>query len=324
MKKNLILLAIAAIGLSSCGGGMKQGPGGMLYNIHEDKSGPTLKEGDFAAVNVIAKTEGDSLLTSTYDSGMPAALFLRAPQAKGDVMAALALLSEGDSATVKVNIDSTSQKGAPKPPFKGKYVIYQLKVVKVISKGNLTDAVFNDRCKAYYSDVVAKVKKREPAKIEKFVADNNLKVTKTASGLNYYVTKAATGATPAVGDTAVVNYTGKIMGQTKFFETSVKEIAMTDKKTFNPTRPYGPIRVAVGTRGVIPGWDEGLALMHKGEKVTLIIPSDLAYGEQGMMPVIPPFSTLVFDMELVDIVKPNPNAKPAVAPMPIQAQMPGK
>lgn len=324
MKKNLILLAIAAIGLSSCGGGLKQGPGGMLYNIHEDKSGTNIKEGDFIAINLIAKTEGDSLLNNTYDHGMPIATIIQKPQYKGDVVAALMLLSEGDSATVKVNIDSTSQKGGQKPPFKGKYIVFQLKVEKVISKGNLTDAVFQDRCKAYYDAAVAAVKKKEPAKIDKFVADNNLKVTKTASGLNYYVTTPTTGQMPVAGDTVVVNYTGKVMGQTKFFETSVKEIAMTDKKSFNPTRPYAPIRVAVGAHAVIPGWDEGLLLMHKGEKFTLIIPSALAYGEQGMMPVIPPFSSLVFDMEIVDIVKPNPNAKPALQQIPVQAQMPGK
>jgi hypothetical protein len=57
MKKNLMYLAVAAIALTSCGGGFKQGPGGMLYNIHEDKSGPTIKEGDFISVNLIAKTE---------------------------------------------------------------------------------------------------------------------------------------------------------------------------------------------------------------------------------------------------------------------------
>ncbi|GAB3924034.1 FKBP-type peptidyl-prolyl cis-trans isomerase [Mucilaginibacter myungsuensis] len=311
MKRNLILLAIAAIGLSSCGGGFKQGPGGMLYNIHEDKSGPVAKDGDFVAINLIATTEGDSSLNNTYDHGMPIATILQKPQYKGDIVAGLNMLSEGDSATFKINIDSTSQKGAQKPPFKGKYIIFKVKLEKVIAKGNLTDQVFQDRCKAYYDGLITKVKASEPAKIEKYIADNKITATKTASGLRYFVTKASQGAMPVAGDTVLVNYTGRIMGQKDHFETTVKEVAMTVKKSFNPNNPYKPVPFAIGVKRVIPGWDEGVLLMHKGEKTTFIIPSALAYGEQGMMPVIPPFSTLVFDLELVDIIKPNPNAKPA-------------
>jgi hypothetical protein len=64
---------------------------------------------------------------------------------------------------------------------------------------------------------------------------------------------------------------------------------------------------------MIPGWDEALQLMNKGTKATLIIPSKLAYGEQGYS-VVPPFNPLVFDMELVDVVHPNPNAPKPAAP----------
>lgn len=85
-------------------------------------------------------------------------------------------------------------------------------------------------------------------------------------------------------------------------------------------RPYQPIRIAVGAGAVIPGWDEGLQLLNKGSKVTMVIPSNLAYGEQGLGPV-PPFAPIVFDVELVDIVHPNPNAPKPVAP---QMPMPGQ
>jgi FKBP-type peptidyl-prolyl cis-trans isomerase FkpA len=323
MKKNLMYLAVAAIALTSCGGGFKQGPGGMLYNIHEDKSGANIKEGDFISVNIIAKTEGDSVLTNSYTTGRPIPTMVPKSQFKGDVIAALQMLSEGDSATVKVNIDSTSQKGQPRPPaLKGKYIIFQIKVEKVIAKGNLAQDVFQNRVGDYFKKVAEELKKAEPGKISKYIADKGLKTTKTASGLNYVITQAGTGATPAVGDTAVVYYTGRLLGVDKPFETNVKETAMKDKATYNPMSPYKPIRVPVGMQKVIPGWDEGLMLMNKGSKATLVIPAMLAYGEQGMNPVIPPFSTLVFEIEMVDIVKPDPNApKPVAAPQPqIQVQ----
>lgn len=70
-------------------------------------------------------------------------------------------------------------------------------------------------------------------------------------------------------------------------------------------RPYEPAKFAIGVRQVIPGWDEGLLLLPKGSKAKLIIPSELGYGERGDgRGVIPPFAPLVFDIELIDILKP--------------------
>jgi FKBP-type peptidyl-prolyl cis-trans isomerase FkpA len=316
MKQKLMLLAVAAIALTSCGGGFKQGQGGMLYNIHEDKSGPNVKEGDFVSVNMIAKTDSGKELNNTYTSGRPIATLMPKMQFKGDVVAAIMMLSEGDSATVKVNVDSMTKAGQPmQPGFKGKYIVFQLKVEKVISKGNLSETVFQDRVKDYFKTVTDKIKTDEPKKIQKYITDNNLKTTKTASGLNYVITKQGSGPTPAIGDSVEVYYVGKFLSG-KVFETNVKEEAMKDKATYNPMNPYKPIRVPVGMQKVIPGWDQGLMLMNKGSKATLVIPAVLAYGEQGMGP-IGPFTPLVFDLEVTNIIKPDPNAKPAPpAPQP--------
>jgi FKBP-type peptidyl-prolyl cis-trans isomerase FkpA len=138
------------------------------------------------------------------------------------------------------------------------------------------------------------------------------------------VTTPGTGPVPAVGDTVEVNYTGKLVSTGKIFDTSIKSIAQGDKTLFNPMNPYKPIRIPVGEKKVIPGWDEGLLLLNKGAKATFIIPSALGYGEQGMGP-IPPLSAVVFDVEVINIIKPNPNApKPVVIPPPVQAQQPVK
>lgn len=320
MKKNLVYVALAALSLAACSGGFKQGPGGMLYNIHEDKSGPNIKEGDFISVNLIVKTEGDSVLMNSYTQGRPTPTLVPKPQYKGDIYTALTMLSEGDSATIKQNIDTMVKHGQPKPPgFKGKYLVFQVKVEKVIAKGNLSQEVFQNRIKDYFTQVTDGLKKAEPAKIDKYIADNKLKTTKTASGLYYVITKPGNGPAPVAGDTVVVNYTGKLLSG-KLFDTSVKEEAMKDKAVYNPMNPYKPIRFPVGEKKVIPGWDEGLMLLNKGAKATLVIPAALAYGEQGMGP-IPPYASLAFEVELVDIVKPNPNApKPAMPAAPAQGQ----
>lgn len=313
MKKNWKYLAVIAIGFASCKGGFKQGDGGMLYNIVEHKSSTTIKEGDFVSLQGIIKTEGDSLLSSTYEMGRPSALMMPKPQFKGDLPSALLLLGEGDSAIVKTNIDTMLKRtpGQQKPPFKGKYIVYYVKIEKVIPKGKSTDAAFQESIKTYFKSVGDKAKALEPEKMKKYIDDNKLNVTKTASGLNYVITQQGSGEKLAAGDTAVISYVGKFTNG-KVFETNIKEEAMKNKATYQPMNPYKPARFAVGIHQVIPGWDEGLLLLSKGGKATFVIPSNLAYGEQGGGP-IPPFTPLVFEVTVVDIVHPNPNApKPAV------------
>jgi len=317
MKRNLMFLAFAALGLAACNGGFKKGEGGLLYNVHSGKGGPTIKEGDFISVNLVAKTDGDSVLFSTYKQGQASLTVVPKAQSKGDIYAGLKLLAEGDSATIKTNIDSIIKKGQPRPPFKGKYIVYEVKVEKVIAKGNLSDTVFQGRVRTYMKAQSDILKNAEPAKIKKYIDDNKLTVTTTASGLNYVITKPGTGDKPMVGDTAEIFYAAKFITG-KIFETNIKEVAQ-ENKTYNPGLQYKPIRVAVGVHGVIPGWDEGLQLLNKGAKATFVIPSKLAYGEQGFQ-VIQPYTPLVFDVEMVSFKHPDPNAKKPTAPAPMTLQ----
>jgi cyclophilin family peptidyl-prolyl cis-trans isomerase len=106
----------------------------------------------------------------------------------------------------------------------------------------------------------------------------------TDSGLKYIVTEPGEGDTPTNGTRVTVHYTGKFL----------------DDRVFDSSVSRGkPIVFEVGTGRVIKGWDEALLTMKKGEKRTLIIPPELAYGASGRGP-IPPNSLLVFDVELVD------------------------
>ncbi len=316
-----MFLALAAMGLASCNGGFEKGDGGMLYKIINDKGGPKIKPGDFVSLNFTIKNDADSVLASSYDMGHAIPQLMPAKSTiKGDIMSGIAMLSEGDSAIIKVNIDTMS-KGHPRQPgLKGKYMAYTIKIEKVIPKGNLSDQEFAAKYQGYMKGLADASKQAEPAAIKKYIADNNLKVTTTASGLNYVVTTKGTGPNIAVGDTAVVNYTGRFLNG-KAFETSVKAEAVKYKLPINPMNPYKPIRFPLGVQGMIQGWNEGFLLFNKGTKATLVIPSSLAYGEQGSRE-IQPFTPLVFDVELVDIIHPNPNApKPApVMPSAPQAQ----
>ncbi len=312
MKKIVVILGVAVIGLSSCKQ-FKKGEGDMMYKIHEDKSGETIKEGDFVAFNAIEKTEEDSVLYSSYDYDRPSLLVKEKSLFTGDLFAALGMLSEGDSATFKINIDSMVAKmGRPKPAnTKGKYLLYVLKIDKVIPKGKLADSTFRAQIDTYLKGEQEKAKSGEAAKFNAYISKENLKPTVTASGLNYVITKEGSGPKPNAGDTVMVNYTGRFLSG-KVFDTSFAEVA---KKagTFNAQRPYEPLKMPVGLNGSIPGFEEGLLLMSKGSKATVIIPSNLAYGEMGSQG-IPPFTPLIFELEMVDIIPAKGGS--AIAPPP--------
>jgi FKBP-type peptidyl-prolyl cis-trans isomerase FkpA len=279
---------------------------GALCTIVAKHNGPKIKEGDIITFNIEQRTQGDSVLFSSYAAGKPAKTRVRASQGIMDLMSVFTQLSEKDSALVKLPVDSLikgHEAEAQAFPFlkKGAYLITRIKIEKVQS---VEAAMAEEQAEA------GKLRDAETAAAAKYIADNKLNVQTTATGLKYLITKPSVKAKPKNGDTLLVNYAGKTLDG-KVFDSSIEAVAK-QAQLQQPGRNYEPIEVVLGEGRVIPGWEQGLALLGEGAKAMFIIPSSLGYGERGSPPVIMPFSTLVFDIELVKI-KPGKHlpAKPA-------------
>jgi FKBP-type peptidyl-prolyl cis-trans isomerase FklB len=133
--------------------------------------------------------------------------------------------------------------------------------------------------KVAYKDLIAKS--------DSFLQKNKERqgVIVTASGLQYEVIKMGTGPKPTATNEVKVHYKGTLMDGTEF----------------DASDPKSPVQFLV--TGVIKGWTEALQLMPVGSKFKLYIPDNLAYGADGAGEVIKPYSTLIFEVELLEIVK---------------------
>lgn len=168
------------------------------------------------------------------------------------------------------------------PPYTT--IIYDVQVLDVKSKAEYEKQEAAEKKKLELKK--ANAKKSETSLIQKYLKDNKITAKPTASGLYYIEKVKGTGPQVKTGSKVSVQYTGTLL----------------NGKKFDSSRDRGgkPFDLEVGKGAVIKGWDEGLPMMCKGGKAILICPSSIAYSEQEMGS-IPVYSTLVFDIEVVDV-----------------------
>ena len=287
MKKVFVMMTALCVMLSVLTGcdkapkGYKMTDNGLYYHFYEDNGGEVPNVGDLVEVVLSCKVND----TATIIPASPNILQLAEPAFKTDFMEGIAMMHRGDSASFIVNIDSTFVH-----LFRSKELPSEFKSSDVMR----FDVKINDFYpeSEYVNKMVEAIKKNYPEQTEKaaeemmkYFEENNIVATPTASGLYYIMTAEGNGEMPEKGDNVKVHYTGKLLDGT-VFDSSVER--------------GEPIEIPIGMGYVIPGWDEGIMMMSKGEKGVLYIPYYLGYGERGSMPVIPPFANLIFEVELVD------------------------
>ena len=308
MNAKIIISGMVLLMIAGCTG-LKKGDGGMLYSIIEDKNGPAIREGDFTALTLVIKTETGTVLYNSRDNDERLSFqFREKPHSKGDFFAALGLLSEGDSATVKIAIDSMVVKPEElkNSAVPGKYLIYTIKVNKVIARGKLSDSLYNSKIELFKTGEMERAKREEALKISSYLTSQGIKPVVTASGLNYVITKVGRGTRPVPGDTVTLQYTAMLLSG-KVFETSSAEVARK-AGIYNKLQPYGPRNRPVITRGVLSGFDEALKLFPSGTKAMLIIPSKLAYGPNLYKGVLP-YTPLRCELEIMNVIHTNESIK---------------
>ncbi|WP_295121114.1 FKBP-type peptidyl-prolyl cis-trans isomerase [uncultured Chitinophaga sp.] len=298
MKRICVLLVFT---LAACSG-YKQGVGDMQYMIHTDVPGEAIRTGDFLSVNYIHRTEEDSLLTSSYLLDHPVFFEQQQSSFKGDIFAGLSLLSEGDSATFRLNFDSMQIiLNVPKPAnTKGKYLVFTVKVEKVIPKAGKSDSLFSEEVRAFYAADAEKCRQEEEGKIHRYLSGNRLSPFETPSGLLYMVTSKGSGPVAAVGDSVSFEHTGMFITG-KVFDSSMKDTALA-AGIYDAQRPYSTNVIEAGAGATMPGVDEALLLLPAGTKARLLLPSRLAYGANGNS-MFAPYMPLVFDIYIREVRK---------------------
>ena len=277
MKKSISLLAaVAALFTVACGG-YKTTDNGVKYRIIKDNTEGRAVDGDSNSVLFmnykLSVESSDSILVETFSKNSPVYI----PVSEPNFRKAFELLSVGDSAELLINADTFFMKsfGQSRPAWikEGDNIKFIVKVVDIMNQQEIMKKEQEDMSKLQQADSLA---------------FNQLIATipdakKTASGLFYVIQKAGKGKTPKKGDKVKVLYKGTLLNGQVFDEN------LNEGITF-----------PVGLGQVIPGWDEVLQLMKEGDKLKAVIPWNLAYGNRGNGP-IPPFSTLVFEMELMKV-----------------------
>lgn len=300
MKKSVLCMAAAAMlfaGMTSCQekspyAGYEINENGLNYQFYTQNEGDVPMIGDIIEV-VFGCTVND---TNSIIPTMPNMFKLEEPLFPGDFFEGLAMMHKGDSASFIVNIDSTFTTffGQPSLPeeFNSTDVMrFDVKVndfypeseykARMAQKAREAAAERIESMKTNHPDETAAAAQE----LQDYLTAQGITAEPTESGLVYVMTEEGNGEKPADGQMVKVHYTGKLLNGT-VFDSSVER--------------GEPIQIPIGVGQVIPGWDEGIMLMSKGEKGVLYIPYYLAYGDRAAGPDITAFSNLIFEVELID------------------------
>jgi FKBP-type peptidyl-prolyl cis-trans isomerase len=292
MKRTILFMAvlfIASTAFVSCESGNNSGfqgfevtEDGLYYNFHLKGEGTVNPQiGDFITVDMIYATE-DTIIFNSKDLPQVMKLPMTESAYKGDIYDGIAMMKVGDSVTFICPADSVFLKLFRMPSVPPQFD----SVENIYFHVRLNNIETEAEVKAAQEVELKRLEEDESSKRNEYLQSNYPDAKAEESGLYFINIKKGKGKKPTKGDKVVVNYTGMFL----------------DGNIFDSSVDREPFEFTLGQGQVIKGWDQGIEMMRKGGKAMLVIPSDIAYGPQGRSS-IPPYSTLVFEVELLDIKK---------------------
>ena len=270
---------------------------GLSYQIEkENPSGQQVQEGDVLVGEMTVKFDS----TVIFDTkGKVQRIAMANPNWEVKVGEGLLKMHVGEIATFALDADLMAKYLNPNQmpqnykAGSGQKIYYRINLQDIVTRNEFMQEQSN------YEENMKEMEQEEPEEIAKYIADNKITVQPTADGLYIVVKKKGNGPKVTMGKQVSVNYTGRLLDGT-IFDSSVESDARTGN-VYDARRKYEPFTFQIGAGQVIPGWDNGLMNQTVGTTLQLIIPSKEAYGSRGAGNRIPPYSPLVFDIEIVSV-----------------------
>lgn len=297
MRRIIAPLMSAVVLLASCNQYEKT-PTGLSYKISKGSSKDLLKQGQFVKMHVEYKLPAkDSLLSSSFGRIPVYFMVDSAQKAKHSFIEIINQCAPGDKVEFVMSVDSLKKFGMLEYNniFKEKDQINgKVEVIKTFATQELM--------MADYKAEMENEKQRETKELKDHFAKKNIKAQETASGVFVQITNAGDATAKAdSGKQVSVMYRGTFLDGKKF-----------DGNMDADAQNKQPLEFVIGQGGVIKGLEDGLKMFNKGGRGKIFVPAMLGYGPNGSAPVIPPYASLVFDVEVLDvkIAPPPPPAMP--------------
>lgn len=309
MRRTIIIVAtLIASALLSCSGdhpGFKKAGSGLYFRFHEkNEKGERIMTGDEVTVSMKLYTDDTVFLQTGRDSLLLDQIVVEEPVYPGDVYEALAMMKTGDSATFILNSPDLFLNFFRMQELPG-YVKDSADVMMDVRvRSRLPKAEFDKKMQAlneHRQQMLDEMRQLEPSRISEYLKEHNYMATPRPSGLYYIEIRRGNGELIRNGSQVTLNYVAKLTDG-KIIETSVREEAMKSA-IFDSLFEYTPFSFIMGDSSTVPGWEEGISCMRKGGKAVLVVPSSLAYGEDGLEDLIPPYSPVVYEIEIIDVKK---------------------
>ncbi len=314
IKKTLLLAGAGALAMVSCKNdsqfdGYTRSENGIHYKFfkQDEKAVKPTEGSGFSIRYTIKKQSNDSLLVSSKDVVQDGSGILRQvmtkSSCKGCIEDGIMLLGKGDSAAFIISADSfflKTMRGNELPTFikKGEFLLVNMKMEDVKTKQEMDEN--NKKQMAEQEAMVNALKEKEQPSIDTYIATNKLNVKLNADSIYFISDSPGSGAVAQNGDSVTVAYTGMFLDG-RIFDTSNFEEAQQGGLN-KPKENCMPYTLLLGGNRVVAGWEKALRLMKKGSKARIILPSASGYGPTGYGS-IPPYTPMVFKLELVNIKK---------------------